>query len=183
MHMSSVLKLGLASLPFLLLPSLHAQAVATAIKTGSIEAGAGVTYLNNDYSPHHNDGITAWADYDFLHYFHTTIGADVQLNFTGIIAKDDIGENSYLVGPRFSHRFYDKYQLYGKIDFGRGTISNQLYKTSSSFNIYSFGGGLDYHVARHYNIRAEVDEQKWGNFEPHTLSPITASVGVLYIIR
>ena len=175
--------LGFASLSFLLLPSMHAQAVPTAIKTGSIEAGAGVTYLNNDYSTRKNGGVTAWADYDFLHYFHVTVGADLQLNFTGIISPDDIGENSYLLGPRFSHRFYDKYQVYGKIDFGRATISNQLYHTSSSYNVYAFGGGLDYHVARRYNIRAEVDEQKWGNFEPHTLSPITASIGVLYVIR
>ena len=174
--------LGLASL-LLLLPSMHAQAVATATKTGSLEAGVGVTYLHNDYSPRHNGGITIWGDYDFLHYFHTTIGADVQLNYTGLDSPDDIGENTYLIGPRFSHRFYEKYDLYGKVLFGRGTISYQIYNTSSSFNVYSFGGGLDYHVARHYNIRGEVDEQKWPNFEPHTLSPITASVGVLYIIR
>ncbi len=175
--------LGLASL-LLLIPSMQGQAVETAKKTGLIEAGAGVTYLDNDYSPRHNAGITVWGDYDFLRYYHVTIGADVQLNFLGIDSPDDIGENSYLIGPRFSHRFHERYDLFGKILFGRGTISNQFYHTSSSFNIVpAYGGGLDYHVARHYNIRGEVVEQKWPNFEPHTLSPITVSVGVLYIIR
>ena len=184
MNQLSTLKLGLASLPFLLLPSLHAQAVPTATKSGTIEAGAGVTLLDPDYAPKNDGGVTAWVDGDFFHFYHVTIGVDIQLNFTGVIAPDDIGENSYLVGPRFSHRFFGKYQVYGKIDFGRGTISNQLYKTSSSFNIVpAFGGGVDYHLARHYNVRAEVVEQKWPNFEPHTLSPITASVGVLYVIR
>ena len=101
----SALKLGLASLSFLLLPSLHAQAVATATKTGTIEAGAGITYLNNDYSPRHNGGVSAWVDGDFFHYFHTTIGVDIQLNFTGIDAPDDIGENSYLVGPAHQPSF------------------------------------------------------------------------------
>ena len=175
--------LGLASLLFLI-PSMHGQAVETARKNGLIEAGAGVTFLDNDYSTRHNAGITGWADYDFLHYFHVTVGVDVQVNFLGIISPDDIGENSYLAGPRFSHRFHDRYDLFGKVLLGRGTISNQFYHTSSSFNIVpAYGGGLDYHVARKYNIRAEVVEQKWPNFEPHTLSPITASIGVLYIIR
>ena len=175
--------LGLASL-LLSIPSMQGQAVPTATRSGLIEAGAGVTFLDNDFSLRHNGGVTAWADYDFLQYFHVTVGVDLQLNFLGIISPDDIGENSYLIGPRFSHRLFDKYDLFGKIEFGRGTISNQLYHTSSSFNITpAYGGGLDYHVARHYNIRGEVVEQKWPNFEPHTLSPITASIGVLYIIR
>ena len=174
--------LGLASL-FFLLPFAHGQAVPTASKQGLLEAGAGVTYLNNDYSPRKNGGVVAWADYDFLRFFHVNIGADLQLNFDGIISPDDIGENSYLIGPRFSHRFFGKYQVIGKIDFGRATISNQFYKTSSAFNILAFGGGVDYHLARHYNIRVEVDEQKWGDFEPHTLSPFMVSAGVLYIIR
>ena len=173
---------GLASLIFLI-PSMHAQAVPTATRSGDLQAGAGITYLNTDYAPMHNAGVSFWGDFDFLRFFHTVIGVEGEGHLTGIDAPDDIGENSYMAGVRAVYKFHSKYQIVGKFMGGRATISNQLYNTSSSFNVYAYGGGLDYHIARKYKIRAEVEEQKWPNFEPHTLSPITASIGVLYVIR
>ena len=159
--------------------TLHAQAKPTATTSGGdIQAGVGFLSLNTDYAPDRNEGLSAWADYDFSKY----IGVEVLGHFGGIIAKDDIGENSYEVGPRARYR-RGKFEVIGKLTFGRATISNQLYNTSSSFNIYAFGGGLDYRIKPRYKIRVDYEEQKWGNFEPHTLSPTALSIGVLYVIR
>ncbi len=173
--------LGFASL-LVAAPALRGQATPTATQSSHIQAGAGVMFLDNDYTPKKAGGVSAWADYDFLRFFHTEVGAEAELHFGGIITPDDIGENSYLIGPRFAYR-KNKFNVYGKIMFGRATITNQLFNTSSSFNIYAFGGGVDYHVKRKINIRLDLEEQKWGNFEPHTLSPIPISLGVMYIIR
>ena len=174
--------LGLASLLFCGV-SLHAQDIAAGRQYGQIQAGAGYLYLNNDYTDKAGQGISAWADYDIFRLYHIEIGAEAEVHLGGIETPDDIGENSYLIGPRFGLYRKHKLNIYGKPMFGRGTITNQLYNTSSSFNLYAFGGGVDYRVARKYNVRAEVEEQKWPNFEPHTLSPIAFSVGVLYVIR
>ena len=173
--------LGFASL-LVLVPMSHGQAEATAVQTSHIQAGAGAMFLDNDYSARKAGGVIAWADYDFLHFFKVEAGAEAELKFGGIITPDDIGENSYLIGPKFTYRVH-KYQVFGKVLVGRGTITNQLFHTASSFNLYEIGGGLDYHIARKYNIRADVSEQKWPDFEPHTLSPLSVSVGLLYIIR
>ena len=163
----------------LLVPTLSAQAVYTAETKSSFQAGAGYLILNNDYTTHYNEGITVYGDYDYNHF----IGAEVDLHFGGINTPDDIGENSYLVGPRVSYHRYGG-DIYGKILFGRGTITNQDYNTSSSFNVYAFGGGVEYRVKRHYNIRLiDLEEEKWPNFEPHTLSPIAITIGAAYVIH
>ena len=163
--------------------SILGQAVPTATRSGGIQAGVGITYLNNDYTQDHNGGITAWIDYDFAHLFHTTVGAEAEAHFTGIDSPNDIGENSYFIGPRFVYHFRERTQVFAKILVGRGTISNQDYNTASTYNAYAVGAGVDYHIARHYRIRGEVEQQKWPDFEPRTLSPLSVTIGVLYVIR
>lgn len=161
------------------LPSLQAQAVYTASRAGRIQAGAGLLYLKSDFIAKGSEGISVWADYDL----NRLLGAEVEAHFGGLRSPGDIGENSYLIGPRVSyHR--RKLSGYGKIMVGRGTIMDQFLHTSSTFNLYAFGGGLDYRIRPRFNIRViDFEQQKWPNFEPHTLSPINISAGLMYIIR
>ena len=170
---------GVISL-LILIPVLHGQAVPSGIFRSHIQAGAGVMYLDNDYSDRANQGISVWGDYDFTHL----VGVEVEAHFGGIITPDDIGENSYLVGPRFMYH-KRKFTGYAKIMLGRGTITNQLLNQSSTFNIVpAYGGGLEYRVAHSLNIRVvDFELQKWPNFEPNTLSPFAISVGLMYVIR
>ena len=171
--------LGFASL-LILAPVLHGQAAPSGIFRSHIQAGAGVLYLNNDYSDRKNGGISIWADYDFTRL----VGVEVRAHFGGIITPDDIGENSYLVGPRVMYH-KRKFTGYADILLGRGTITNQLFNQSSSYNIVpAFGGGLEYRVSHKLNIRVvDLEIQKWPDFEPHTLSPLAITVGLSYIIR
>ena len=164
---------------FVLASSLRAQDVYAAINNTRIQAGAGYLYLRNDYYDRPNGGLTAWADYDFSRF----LGAEVEVHFGGIVSPDDIGENSYLLGPRLSYR-RKHFTLYGKILVGRGSISNQNFHISSSYDIYAYGGGLEYKVTRRINLRAfDIEEQTWPHFFPHPLSPIAVSVGAMYVIR
>lgn len=170
--------LGTASI-LLFLPSLHAQADYTAFRTTRIQAGAGGLYLNNDFTEHSNKGVSAWADYDF----NRLLGVEASVHFGSIVSPDDIGENSYSIGPRISYR-RKRAAFYAKLLFGRGSITNQQTNTSSTYNSYTYGGGLDYRLSQHFNLRVvDFEQQKWPNFEPNTLSPLAISVGLMYIIR
>ena len=155
------------------LSPMQGQAVYTATRSSRLAAGVGAMYLNNDYSPRKNGGLAAWVDYDFTRL----IGVEAEGRFGGII-----GENSYLIGPTVSCR-RRKFRVYGKILVGKGTISNQLYNTSSTYNLYELGGGVDYRLTRKFAARVDIGEQKWPDFEPNTLSPLAISVGVMYTIR
>ena len=162
-------------------PALQAQALPTATRSTNIEVGAGVLRLEPDYVDDPNYGIFVWADYAFRRYF----GVEAEANFGGLEAKDDIGENTYFIGPRGTYHFR-KATLFAKVMFGRGTITNQAYgfnNASSSYNAYSFGAGVDYRLYRFINGRVQYEEQKWPSFKPHTLSPSQVSVGVAYVFH
>lgn len=159
--------------------SISAQAIFTATESTRIQVGGGVTSLNTDYVPRATQGVSFWADYDF----HKFLGVEAEGHLAGIISPDDIGENSYLIGPRILYR---KRHLtaYGKLLVGRGTITDQVRNHSSTFNLYAFGGGLEYKVSRRLNLRAvDFEMQKWPDFEPNTLSPTVITVGLSYVIR
>ena len=174
----SSLTLGLASL-LACVPSSHAQAVHTADRNTRIQAGLGVMYLSPDYGDHNIAGFSGWADYDFSKW----VGVEIGAHLGEFSTPDDITENTYFVGPRLTYH-HRKFTGYGKLMVGRGTITNTLFNLSSSYNFYSYGGGVEYKVNRRINIRAvDVDVQKWGDFEPHTLSPMAITVGVSYIIH
>ena len=172
--------LGLASL-LVLHPSLQGQATSTASRSSRIQAGVGGMYLNNDFSVHSNQGLALWGDFDLNRF----VGVEAEVLLGGLISQDDINMTTYQIGPRLSyHR--GKFTYYGKFLFGRGIIGSQLpkHETSSTYNIHEFGGGFEYQISRHFNIRAlDAGFQKWPDFEPHTLSPFAISAGVMYTIR
>jgi hypothetical protein len=169
---------GVLSL-LVLAPPSHAQADYTAIKNSRIEVGAGYMFLKPDYVETNIQGVAIWGDYDFFKF----VGVEASVDLGTIITPSDINETSYQVGPRFLYH-HRKFTGYGKILFGRATITNTENNLSSSYNMYSFGGGLEYKLRRRINIRVvDFDYQQWPNFEPHTLSPVAITFGASYIIR
>jgi hypothetical protein len=165
-------------------PALHAQAIYAAKEYFKLQAGAGVMYLNNDYTQKSAQGAAFWGDCDFTHFKGVLIGAEAEVHMGGIITPDDIGENSFLVGPRFTiHR--GRIGVYGKILIGKATITNQDLNQSSTYNVVpAYGGGLDYRLNRKVNIRiVDFEMQKWPNFEPNTLSPVSITIGASYVIK
>lgn len=168
------------------LPSLRAQAIPTATRYGSgLQVGAGLLRLNNDETFHLiNYGVTAWADYDFRF-----VGIEAEAHFGGIKRADGLSQNTYLIGPRVAYRRH-KATVYGKFLYGRGVISDNTRTPYPGFNplifnnIYAFGGGVEYKVAQHINIRlVDVEEQKFPDFFPHTLSPLALTFGASYVLH
>jgi opacity protein-like surface antigen len=160
----------------------HTQAVPTASRFGSIQAGAGVMFTKPDYATVYLKGITFYADYDFF----GRLGAEAEIHYSAITPQD-ISENTYLFGPRYTWR-HKRLGAYGKALFGVGRFGfqqgNYANPSSGTYFAYGLGGGVEYKVAHNINIRAfDAEFQSWPGFPPHGLSPITYTVGVAYVFH
>lgn len=156
---------------------VHAQASPTAIRKSSLQVGAGFSNADTDYLPKRVNGTTIFADYDFFH------GLGVEGEFRYI--KDgntNIYEKTYEIGPRYS-RTYGRFSPYVKGMYGRG-VFNFTYRgertANIAYNILGLGGGLDYRLLRHINLRGEYEYQHWFGFPPSGLTPSVVTVGAAY---
>jgi hypothetical protein len=159
----------------------HAQAVPTASSTGEIQIGAAGTFINSDYAKNQK-GFSIYGDFDFFHH----VGIEGDLHFA-LITPNDISENSYLLGPRYSWH-YKRFHPYAKALFGIGRFGFQQgyfpSASTSTFGQFALGGGLDFQASHHINVRAfDVEFQRWPNFPPNGLSPIVYNFGVAYVLR
>lgn len=159
----------------------HAQAVPTASRSSHLQVGGGFTYARSDYGVPIK-GLTVYGDYDFTR--HLSVEGD--LHFVNIFTPGDIGEKTYLLGPRYSFR-YHRFTPYAKALFGIGQFQFQrpssfLVAATYTYGVYSFGGGVDLRAARHLNIRPfDIEFQKWPGFGQHGLSPIVMTFGAAYV--
>jgi hypothetical protein len=157
----------------------HAQATPTASRPGALQVGAGFTYVWPDYTMTHNKGITVYGTYDVSQH----IGIEADLHFVSIITPGDVGEDTYLIGPRYVFH-HQRFNPYAKALFGLGRINYQFdfrpHSSDSTF-AYAIGGGLDYHLSRSINIRAiDFEYQQWPGYGTHGLSPMAITVGAAY---
>jgi len=161
---------------------MHAQAVPTASRVGSIALGVGGTIINPDFGQSKIEAITFFGDVNFLH----SVGVEGVIHYS-VNTPSDVSENSYIIGPRYiwRHKRVEGYAkaLVGVGHFGlqQGSFANP--NTATYFE-YALGGGIDIRVARHINIRAiDFEAQKWPGFHPNTLSPYGGTIGVSYVFH
>ena len=160
----------------------HAQAVPTASRAGSLQIGGAGTLISSDYAPKYLKGISIYGDFDFFHNF----GIEGDIHFS-LITPDDISENSYLLGPRYSWH-HKRFNPYAKALFGVGRFGFQSgsypVPSTATYGEFAFGGGLDFQATRHINVRPfDIEFQKWPGFAPNGLSPIVYNFGVAYVLR
>lgn len=160
---------------------LHAQAIPTASRGGVLQAGGGITYANPDYGRDNISGATGWVDFDFTRH----IGVEATVHFVSVITPSDIGENSYLVGPRFVLFRRERFNVYAKGLVGLGSFiyqyPNRAYVTDN-YTMYALGAGVDVRATRRITVRPiDVEFQKWPGYG-NGLSPLLATVGVSYEI-
>jgi hypothetical protein len=161
----------------------HAQAVPTASRAGTIQIGLGGTFVSPDYGSKYAKGLSIYGDFDFTHH----LGVEGDIHFASLITPTDIGENSYLIGPRYRYS-RNRFTAYGKALFGIGQFQFQqgTYGSGSSatYGVYAFGGGLDVRATHHINVRAiDFEYQKWPGFAPNGLTPYATTIGVAYAFR
>jgi len=165
----------------ILVPFIRAQAVYSGSKGPLLAVGAGFLYLNNDYSPQSDQGVSAWVDANLNRW----IGLEVEVHFGVLQSPSDYGENSYLMGPRLSVH-HGNGSLYAKAMAGRADLIHDIpYRySSSSYSLYALGAGVDYRAGRNWGVRVvDAEYQTWPSFKPHGLTPYAFSTGVMYIFH
>ncbi len=157
----------------------HGQASATASAAGAFQIGGGISIANPDYGQKNIKGVTIYTTFDFK--THWGIEGDVHL--INLITPQDIGEKSYLIGPRYL-RQYGRLTPYAKILIGRGVFDYQAQNVAVAKNIYAAGAGLDIHAWRNFNVRAiDFEYQQWPGFAANALTPLVATAGIAYQFR
>ena len=167
--------LGVASM-------LHGQAIPTASRVGSVQAGAGWFLTNPDFAQTNIQGMVFYTDLDLAY----SLGLEGEIHYS-VITPSDVSENIYVAGPRYIIR-HKRINGYAKVLFGAGHFglqsgSNPLPQTNTYFT-YVAGGGIDIHATSHINVRAiDFEIQKWPGFPPHGLTPFSGYVGVAYVFH
>ena len=157
----------------------HAQATPTASRPGGLQVGGGFTIVAPDYTKTHNKGFTLYATYDVTRH----IGVEADLHYVSVITPGDVGEDTYLIGPRYVFH-HKRFNPYAKALFGLGRINYQFdfrpHSSETTF-AYALGGGLDYKLTRSINIRAiDFEYQQWPGFDSHGLTPWAITIGAAY---
>ena len=161
--------------------ALQAQAVYAANRT-PVQIGLGFTLASPDYGERYIKGISVFGDLGLPRRF--SLEGDV--HYVSLLTPTDVGENTFLLGPRYNVLHQDRFNAYVKAMGGVGRFVYQLgyfqQPHTNTFAALSFGAGMEYRAGRHINVRAiDIEAQKWPDFNPHTLSPFVITFGVAYI--
>lgn len=160
----------------------HGQATPTAERTTTVQIGTGWSVVSPDYGPKKTQGVTVYGTLDFTPHW----GIEGDVHKTSIITPIDIGEDSYLLGPRYVFG-YNRLRPYVKALFGLGRFQYQYDNaphTAYTYKIYAFGGGVDVRSTEHINIRAiDFEYQNWPRYASSGLTPLVFSFGAAYAFR
>jgi opacity protein-like surface antigen len=171
---SFTLALGIAS-------AAAGQAMPTAVSKGELQAGIGWTYFKPDYGQRGIQGVTAFGDFDFIQH----LGVEAEYHYLSLITPGDLGQNSFLAGPRFVLPF-SRFNLYAKGVAGIGDINIQQASDNPQggagiYFTYGVGGGIDYRLPHHLVARADYEYQHWSYL--NGLNPSGVTVAVAYRFR
>ena len=160
----------------------QAQKLPTATRSLDIQAGGSFVYGHSDYGTTLN-GFGGYGTIDFRPHF------GLMLDFHQADGTNKIYERTYEVGGRYV-RHYGRLSPYAKVMYGRGVFNfpppdfNPTGPSSGNlaYNLFAVGGGVDYHLRRHINVRGDFEYQDWlsGPALANGLTPWLASVGAAY---
>jgi opacity protein-like surface antigen len=180
--LKKLLTLGSIGCVLLLASNAHGQALPTATGGGGIQVGGGYTFASPDYAQRKIQGFTLYGDLDLkIHY-----GLEAEYHYISLGTPTDIGENSFLVGPRFVYP-HKRLKVYAKGLLGIGDLviqnpnDNVGHPGGNQF-AYALGAGVDYQITRHIVVRPiDFEYQHWSY--QHGLTPMVYTFGVAYRLR
>jgi hypothetical protein len=170
----------------------QAQAREGSTRVSEFSAFGELQYLQTGSPGYHDGGIIAGADYSYLR--HGLIIPAFEVRGTFAPSGGNIGERSLLVGGRLSLRLggSDRIQPFadlligaGVITYGNPSLSNDGTYSSDNSVVVNYGGGVEYTVADHFGLLADVQRQHWNTgdkSDPHVFEPYSINVGVRYHI-
>lgn len=160
----------------------HAQALPAATRE-PVKVGASFSFGSPDYrdTTTYVEGLTIFADVGFAR----RAAAEIDLHYDSLITPIDIGEDTFLIGPRYSVIRDDEANVYVKVLGGLGRFAYQPGTYSNphtdTYGVAAFGGGIELHALLHFDIRAiDLEYQVWPGFASHALKPVVASTGLAY---
>ncbi len=160
---------------------LAAQATPTATRKASLQVGGGYSNASTDYTATRAGGFNAFFDYDFFHH----LGIEGEFRYVKD-GETNVYQKTYEVGPRYSRTYHGRFSPYVKGMYGRGVFNFTYQKQTTAniaYNLLALGGGLDYTVQRHLNLRGEYEYQHWFGFLPSGLTPSAITIGAAYRFR
>ncbi len=188
MHFFRLATFFIPALPYILLLSAlssPAQRESTAYKTAGVSVFGGYLNLAPDVGPFRDNGFAAGIDYTRYFHFPLTPSVEVRSN----VAKGTaVNEKSYLVGLRGEGTLLHIYHPYGDFLVGKGTIHyNQQYFgegyiLGDSSAVFSYGGGVNIEIAHDWQLKLDVQQQRWRPGVYTYYHPLGLLVGVDYRI-
>ncbi len=167
----------------ILLPAVApAQAIPTASRE-PVQAGVAISFASSDYGEAYIKGFSVFGDFALSR--RLSVEADVHR--TSLLTPENIGEDSYLIGPRYSIALEDRANIYVKALAGLGRftyVASQQYPVGSSatYGVGAIGAGIEFRASTHINFRAiDLEYQFWPGFTPRGLSPMVVTMGVAYV--
>ena len=101
-----------------------AQAVPSATRAATAQIGGGVSLASPDYGTRCIKWVSVFGDLDFGAHFGAHLGAEIDVHLVSYITPTDIGQDTYLAGPRYTYR-RKHLNVYGKGLLGLGEFQCQ----------------------------------------------------------
>lgn len=162
---------------------LHAQAAPTAVRAGDLQIGVGYSFASPDYTEDTFRGPSIYASFDFREHW----GIEADFHQVTQPSKNGGGQNiyerTYEIGGRYVRHYRGFINPYAKVMVGRGVFNFPNNTANLAYNMYSLGGGIDFNVQKHINVRGDYEFQKWPSFPINGLSPQVLTIGVAYHFR
>jgi hypothetical protein len=152
-----------------------AQARHTADRVLDLQVGGGVVLGKSDYDTNLFRGGAFYTTLDFRPH----VGAELGFHQANSSVGDQVYERTYEVGARY-FRTYGRLVPYAKFMIGRGVFNYPRSIYNPAYNLIAPGAGLDVHVNRFLNVRADYEYQRWFGFDPHGLTPQLFTFGLAY---
>jgi opacity protein-like surface antigen len=165
-------------------------AIAQVVPSGTGPGRAlwvGAEYSNFDASfPYQSNqritGYDVFADYFFTNH----LGVEADARFLNFLSFHGESESNYLAGPQYRSRSLGKLQLYGQGLVGLGKIQFPFSVGNGSYFAVVPGGGVNYRLARRWQLRAGYDYERWlnspniANAPAHEITPSGFHVGLAF---
>jgi hypothetical protein len=163
-----------------LVSTAPAQSSPTASRPGDLQFGGGVTFGNSDY----NFNKVSLTGGSFYTTFDKRSHWGYEADFRQVKPASDttVYERSYEFGPRF---FFTRGRFvpYAKILYGRGVYNFSGNVANIGYNLYTFGGGVDFVFTQGINLRGDYEYQNWLGFPIATLHPGIVTMGIAFHFR
>ena len=154
-----------------------AQSSPTASRPGDLQIGGGVTFGSSDY----NFNKVSLSGGSFYTTFDKRSHWGFEADFHQVKPTSDatVYERSYEVGPRF---FFTegRFVPYAKLLYGRGVYNFSGNVANIGYNVYTYGGGVDFIFTQGINLRADYEYQNWSGFPIRTLHPGLITMGIAF---